>query len=585
MKHLVQNLKDVTDLVAAIKSATRKKPICVVSIATSETAPGFDVDHLMAETENMADFYIIKTGALTHEFMAAMPENTQVYGGAARAYAIDFSTTRSASQLRFPIPPQQRTKATSSLISDIWAYANSAGLIAKPSANLQPESVTVQAIFGGTTAVLRRLNGEFISLRAEAVFPGISLERVLAIGQVLNGVYDPNNKAFEFEKQNPTIADIVDHYGYGTATLGLIKSTNRKSATVALHPNLTFEVDKNEITGNERDVISDYLQVGQARPFRIYRDPQGRTRLQCRDIEDDEVIQPALSLFPGGEPWLEEGVGSIAEDETVQVEDIKASEIELPTEEVIEQELEVAVQAELSKASKDGQKLLRDNAFLVAHYRSQGKIAAKRVAEANAVAQRAKDEADALAAERNSLAKKCLELQTRLRELGFELSELKKEKRASFQRNERNPWTTRGQFETPSEWLHEEVRRAWMDTFKPEDRKAFNLDTVSWSFGNRFFEDFDESHFDETKLRKVIRAIVELVSNRNSVPGGTESHPLTNNFRGQIRRDSSTNDSAGAMRLYVEENTPQAMRLHYWKLDAGGYELNGVEIHDTFSMR
>jgi hypothetical protein len=37
--------------------------------------------------------------------------------------------------------------------------------------------------------------------------------------------------------------------------------------------------------------------------------------------------------------------------------------------------------------------------------------------------------------------------------------------------------------------------------------------------------------------------------------------------------------------MYVEENTPQAMRLHFWKLDGGGYELDGIELHDTFKMR
>lgn len=585
MKRFIQNSQEVTDLVSVIKNAGRRKPICVVSIAASENVPGFDIEYLASETENMAEFYVMKTGDLTREFMAAMPENTQVYGGAARAYPTDFSTTKVAGQLRFPVPPQQLKKATAGLISDIWGYANAAGLIAKPSPNLKPETVTVQAIYGGATAVLRRSNGEFISLRAETVFPGISLERVLTIGQELQGIYDPNNKAFEFEKQNPTISDIVEHFGFGTATLGLIKATNRKSAIVALHPNLSFEVDKNEITGNDRDVISDYLQVGQAHPFRIYRDPQGRTRLQCLDIEDDEIIRPALSLVPGGEPWLEEGLGSVAEEQTEQVEDIEPSEIELPTDEVIEQELENAGQAELSKASKDDLKLLRDNDFLMAYYRSQVKIAAKRVAEANAIAQRAKDEADALAAERNSLARKYSELQAKHRELGFELSELKKDKRASFQRSGHNPWTTRSQFETPNEWLREEVRRAWIDTFKPNDRKTFDLEAVSWSFGERFFEGFDESSFDETKLRKVIRTIVELVSNRNAVPGGTESHPLTANFKGQIRREGSTQTSAGAMRMYVEEKTSQAMRLHYWKLDAGGYELSGVEIHDTFSMR
>jgi hypothetical protein len=270
----------------------------------------------------------------------------------------------------------------------------------------------------------------------------------------------------------------------------------------------------------------------------------------------------------------------VADEEPVETDEIFVSELELATEADIEQELASAAQEQIAQASKEDQKLLRDNAFLINYYRSQEKLATKKVAEANASAQRAKDEADAIAAERNELVKKYADLQRLQREQGGELSELRKAKRAAANRNDRDPWESRGQFETDAEWLAEEVRRAWIDTFKPADRKLHNMDAVSWTFGERFFDDFTEANFDDTKVRKIIRTVVELVSNRNSVPGGTEAHPLTDNFKGQIRRDE-----AGAMRMYVEEKTPQAMRLHFWKLDGGGYELNGIEKHDTFKMR
>lgn len=580
MATTINTIDEIHDLVGLLKSAQRKRPVCVVTIAISEDAPGFDVSYLESEAGDVADFYVVKTGDLTREFMALMPENTQAYGGAARAYPIDFGATKSASSLRYPIPPIQLKKATALLISDLWGYGHAAGLIAKPASNLKAEIVTVEAIFGGETAVLKRSNGDRVSLRAEAVFPGIPLDRVLSKGQQLEGFYDPSNKAFAFASQNPTVEEVVERYGFNTVTLGLVQATERTSARVALHPNLAFEVDKKVITHNEKDKIHEYLKVGQVYAFRIYRDEQGKTRLRCDDIDDDEIVQPALSLLPGSGPWLEEGLGIVADEEPVETDEIFVTELELATEADIEQELASAAQEQIAQASKEDQKLLRDNAFLINYYRSQEKLATKKVAEANASAQRAKDEADAIAAERNELVKKYADLQRLQREQGGELSELRKAKRAAANRNDRDPWESRSQFETDAEWLAEEVRRAWIDTFKPADRKLHNMDAVSWSFGERFFYDFTEANFDDTKVRKIIRTVVELVSNRNSVPGGTEAHPLTDNFKGQIRRDG-----AGAMRMYVEENTPQAMRLHFWKLDAGGYELNGIEKHDTFKMR
>ncbi|MFM5967549.1 MAG: hypothetical protein ACKOQ8_00730 [Micrococcales bacterium] len=581
----ISDIESVHNLIASIKNPARKRPICAVSIALSEDEPGFDVPALEEDAGEVADFYVIKSGELTYEFKALMPADTQVFGGAARAYPIDFAAHKIASPLRYPIPPTQLKKATVALVGDIWTYANAAGLVAKPAPNLKPELVTVEAIYGGDVAVLKRANGERVSLRSETVFPGIPLDRVLSKGQQLEGIFDPSNKAFAFSSQNPTVDEVVKHFGFGTVTLGLIRSTDRKTAKVALHPNLEFEVAKKEITGNERDVISDYLKVGQVYAFRLYRDPQGHVRLRCDDIDDDEPVASALSLLPGSGPWLEEGLGIVADDEPEIVDELVVSELDLPTEAEIEEELASAAEEQIAQASKEDQKLLRDNAFLIAYYRSQENVAKAKVAAANALAQRTKEEADAIANERNILARENHRLKEANRELGNEVSDLRKTKRALAQRSDRDPWSTRDQFESADEWLHEEVRRYWIDTLKPADRREFNIESVDWSFGERFFDGFTKANFDETSLRKVIRTIVELVSNRNSVPGGTESHPLTDNFKGPIRREGAAGVSATAHRMYVEENTPQAMRLHYWKLDAGGYELDGVELHDTFKMR
>jgi hypothetical protein len=581
----IQGINQVEELASKIKDARRTRPICLVSIGQAEDAPGFDLDYLEGDAAEVCDFYVIKTGDLTREFMNLIPENTQVYGGAARVYPVDFANSKSASPLRYPIPPVQLAKATANLLRDIWAYANQAGLILKPAANLNPERVTVQAIYGGDVAVMKRANGNLISVRSEALFPGISLDRVFTLGQELEGTFDPNNRAFALTTQNPTVAEVVEHFGLGSVTLGLVRETTRKTATVAIHPNLTFEVEKKEITGNERDVISDYLNVGQVYSFRFYRDPQGHFRLKCNDIDDDEPLVPALSLIPGSGPWLEEGIGVVAEDSTDELTELAVTAIDLPTEAEVDAAIEAAAkEAEAQETSvpvpgltKAENRQLSQNAFFVNHMKGQ-------VIAANEAAQRAKEEADAIAVERNSLAKENATLKAQLREQGAEFSQLKKDKRAAANRTERDPWETRAQFDTAAEWLREELRRQWLDTYTPSDRRQYNMDAVNWSFGERFFDEFTEANFDATKLRKIIRTIVELISNRNSVPGGTEAHPLTDNFKGQIRREA-VGKQAGAMRMYVEEHTAGAMRLHYWKLDAGGYELDGVGHHDTFKMR
>jgi hypothetical protein len=586
----IETANQVEELASILKNPRRTRVACVVSIGQAEEQPGFDLAAIEEDAGEVCDFYVIKTGDLTRELMGLLPDNTHVYGGAARAYSADFASSSNASQLRYPIPPVQLAKATANLLRDIWGFANSAGLIARPAPNLKPEKVKVSQIYGGDVALLKRANGDFISLRAEALFPGISLNQVLTVGQELEGVYDPTNKAFALPTQNPTIDELVAHFGINSVTLGLVRETTRKSAVVALHPNLTFEVLKKEITGNELDVVSDYLRIGQVYPFRLYRNPQGHIRLRCDDIEDDEELIPAVALIPGGLPWLEEGIGVVGEEPTEAPIEVVIEEMAMQSEAEVEAMVRAAVEEALAKQaaefasatpkpndSRAVNRELAQNDFVITAMR--GRILAEQ-----ARTQKAYDDAQAVAAELNEVSREFAALQELSREQGAELSRLKKDKRAAGQRLERDPWTSRAQFESDTDWLREEVRRHWIDTYKPADRKQFNLEKNTWSFGKHFFDEFNEQKLDATKLRKVIRTIVELVSNRNAGPRATESHPLTDNFKGQIRRELAGQEG-GAMRMYVEENTPGAMRLHYWKLDAGGYELDGVEIHDTFKMR
>lgn len=44
-------------------------------------------------------------------------------------------------------------------------------------------------------------------------------------------------------------------------------------------------------------------------------------------------------------------------------------------------------------------------------------------------------------------------------------------------------------------------------------------------------------------------------------------------------------DGAKAYRLYLQQGTPSARRLHYWQLADGRIELANVGFHDVISIR
>ncbi len=451
MARQVSNSSEVTELVAQINDLARKRPICLISIEVGEHTPAFDVAEIEASCGDLADYFVIQTGPLTRELEQQLPPKKHVFGGAARSYPIDFAATNgdSVGNLRFAIPAQLKSRSTQRLIGDIFGHALAAGLITGPKPGTKLETAEVANLFGAEVAVLKRTNGQLISLNAELTFPGVPLDHVLRVGQQVSGYFDEEQKLFTLEHQTPDLQTVVDHFGYGTVTLGLVKSTDRKKAMVALHPNLVVEVTKEEITGNPKDVVENYRREGLVYPFRLYRDPQGRTRLSCIDIDDDEPIAPAMSLLPGGDPWLEEDLGVIGGGQIDEVFEVTASEVAVADFATVQAEIESALAGQgpevvttdtgshrvIAMPGRDGisrgvastpdkdAKKSHDAAFVTKYY-------GLKFAEAQENLNRAQSEAQLYAAQLNTANQKVSDLGNVIFELRANLSKLRKEKRS-----------------------------------------------------------------------------------------------------------------------------------------------------------
>ena len=67
MAKQISNSSEVTELVAQINDLARKRPICLISIEVGERTPAFDVAEIEASCGDVADYFVIQTGPLTHE--------------------------------------------------------------------------------------------------------------------------------------------------------------------------------------------------------------------------------------------------------------------------------------------------------------------------------------------------------------------------------------------------------------------------------------------------------------------------------------------------------------------------------------
>jgi hypothetical protein len=138
----------------------------------------------------------------------------------------------------------------------------------------------------------------------------------------------------------------------------------------------------------------------------------------------------------------------------------------------------------------------------------------------------------------------------------------------------------RVRFATVQEWIAEEIRSFWIETYTPADRRQYPLDSVRWTVLPSFADTFQK--LDDNGMDKAIRAATHIVTTRRAAENMFESHALREGDESS-KPEVTRADGATAQRAYIESHTPQSRRLHYWKLRDGSIELSRVGLHDDFT--
>jgi hypothetical protein len=590
LTQLVQDTAAVEALVRAIKAPignanSVRKPICVVTIAVDADEPAFDLEYLESQCQGAADFYVLQTGDLTRNFENLMPADSKVFGGAARAYRADFAQNPVAGKLHYGVPAALLAKSQAALISEIWGYAYLAGLVQQATPNQKLEKATVKAFIGSEMAMVTLTDGALAQVYAQQQFPGVPVAAFLRQGQEIEGYLNRDSRQFTIASEPFNATKLLEAYPYGSVVLGLVTDTNRKSATVAIHPSVSFEIPKARITHNDLDVVSEYLEVGRVYSFRVFKDDHSKPQLRCDDIEDFEEPMPSVALLPGGVPWLNEveglvGSASAEPAETVSLVLEDSQSLDEIDAEVIEQvddnqgwqsgAVSQGSSQEAPSAEQRKQSILND--FAVAHYRGKIKVLTNQMAGQNDAIRRLEDE-------NRELASRFRGVENQLREAKIGLIEARRQTReATREVTVIDPWESRDNFATDEDWLRHEVYLAWVSAYNPTDRKRFNLQAESWTVNPRFFDNLTRSDFNGVLLRKLIKTIVDVVSGREAQEHINENHALLQGGR------PLTNGSTRALRAYVEEVAASARRLHYWQFKDGSTELSQVAVHDDYNI-
>lgn len=570
MKHITTE-DELTQLCELLKSKSRRRVICVFTHKHHLSDVDFDWQEIDKNSWQFCDNYLVANTELTRKMAEIMP-GSAVYGGAARTYPVGFWQQEERYAPLRSCPNSSTKKVQEErLESDIWYWANQAGSLSQVTEKATPCIAEVMAVFE-PSLVWVKVEDKQATLRQEMTFPGIPVEWVFKKGQKLKGSLLASEKLFVLDGAKPSAEEILKHFDIGSVTVGLVSHTDRTHARVKLHPNVEFELEKSEVTGNPFDVVSKYLVVGDVVPVRIYRHPQGKVRLRMDDIDDDETVLPAIPLLEGSEPWL-------AENRDLYSDNIDSEERELPevetsaVDEVISA-LEASLMEETSKAPLPADpRLERGQANKISLLETAQKLHFQNLKNAR--------EEIAILKDQNRLLKVDLgNLQRKYRDNVGTNSDLRAAAKQARQVQRGNQSSTtfsrRSRFKTSEDWMREEIRRVWIGKYTPEDREKYRLDEKTFSFGKEFFNFFTAELLNEDEARKAIRAMLDLVTRRQGTDINRETHPVLLNGKPEIRNGDAK------FRMWVENGTAQAKRLTYWKLKDGGYELVKVAKHDSF---
>ena len=575
---MVENAGDVARLVVGLLDPERKIPWLVVAHTPEAPASFLNLDQVSTDVAEVAQVHLVASGGLTHQLADLLPKDVAVYGDAARIYPAGLTMATDPIDVpKYRLDAQNARFAQKQITDELWRRIDIPAFKKERIKRQVTETVTVVKVFAPSVAVVQRKNGTQATVRQEVCFPGVPIQWVLTEGHSVTGTYDEVNKDFIPTGSSMTQAQVVEHYGFESVILGLVKVAERQTGVITIFPGVDLPITRDEISGNPRDLVMDFLDPGDVVPVRLYRNPQGRTALRMNDIDDPEPVLPALPVIDGGQPWLIEGRHVV--DENAEPA-LVASEPEPAT------QPEPLIPAELPEPST-GSIPVPGPGLTPGLGLAEAPMSPKDRSTYEVYAASLRGQITQLTGELKLRDRDFVQLnadltsaEDRIRVLEANATELRK-KGTAARRQENQKSTTasrRERWRADEEWFNEELRRAWIGRYLPDDRDEFPLDLTRVSYGPSFFDSIWDRQMTEDDLRKSVRVIVDIATGRAARENKHSIHPLREDA-GAAAKGLTRDDGSECMRAYIEQNTAQAKRLHFWKV-SNGIELSRVGLHD-----
>ncbi len=588
---LVSTAEGAVRLAALLNGSSRRKPTAVVTVPAGRPEPWIDAGAIADQAGNLADVFLLPTGALTWEFSRMMAEGTQVYGGAGRVYPVghEWTTDLARSPLRFAFNAADGQVATTDLIADALRMAVATGLLNTVAKHeLRKVSGVVKWVMAGR-AVVDIGGGTIATVAEELTISGVPIERLVTAGQRVDGTYDAGSRRLDVTGSLLAAADALAHYRVGDVVLARVELVRSGKAELLLYPRtgapaVVVAVLREDVTSNPADDLRTLMSVGEVIPTRVTSAGHPWS-LSLLDVDDDEPIVAAPALLPGGPSWLiEEQFGDIAPEQVAPAQEALPAPVpppiprpqapapSRPTPGLLARPRPTSAPAASTTPSapppsESTKGLLLKIAGLDAKVAQLERETATLTAEL-AAGQGERTQLQALADER----------ERRIRTLELDV----RKSRASLRKAKAKVRPSAGaalpSFADPEEGFRFLVQARWADRVPVSEQKDRPLGP--YTLGVRFLDTV--RLLEGISSEKVADVVVEIMTGLAPSIAGREVHQLrTGSGGGDPVRTRS--DGAVAWRASLQVNTPSARRIHYWRLP-DHVELACVATHDSFEI-
>ncbi|MHA3724457.1 hypothetical protein ACXR2T_11320 [Leucobacter sp. HY1910] len=601
MRHF-DDSSEVAELARLILDA-RDRPLVVVSTVDASGSFGYDPAHVAHELDGDADVVTVLTGPLTYALESMLPPKAHVFNGTARSYPPSFGTDPDyrRSILRFP-----DRHPVDELVDDALAQVTAAPS-AEPSLRPVWAQAIVERVSGATGNVARLADGRQTLINSDRLPPAISLGDGLVVGAPVSGWL--LDKHLSPEPASPQ--DEIDRFTDGSITLARVVKVTERRATLVLHPLLEhFILRRRDVVKGADDpaedddgvLVSDVVHLGQTVRTRVVR-TGAELALTLIDVDHEAALVTPLPLLRDGTPWLHEGVDApcpeASERATPQViseapalpdaepDAPRAARVQQEPGNMAEQNLHAlalestvnstthspAATASVALASAHDMHAVRDELTSLrgAFERFSREM---RAGTDHETIDQLQDEVNSTRAELSRERERRTELSLMVSRLTQELREARS---ASPSEIRPDRASHRSDWPDAESWLRHEIVCAWVARTTASDKHSFPL--KRYEIGPGFAASVEQ--LDERSFSKAMRAVADVVMNRAAHIASRELHQLRTGTGGgdpYVRRE----DGSTCWRVSLESHTPQARRLHYWKLPSGIIELSKVSLHDDF---